>query len=153
MSPMNDAWMILKRQTTLGEHHPDLPSPHGEVNYFHGTPSTDRLSFMQTGIEPRETLVNQGQKGKEAFVSNDPMIARGYAGGNVHTDDFAPGMVIGVRGKPKGLKGGDYGYFSTAQGIPPENLVTLPKSYHDLRPDREMIEEAIRHCNRTGESQ
>ena len=153
MNPMNDAWVLLKRQTTLGEFHPDLPSPYGEVKYYHGTPSTDRLSFMRTGIEPRETFVNQGQKAKEAFVSNNPMIARGYAGGNVHTDDFTPGMVIGVRGNPKGLKGRDYGYFSTAQGIPPKRLVTLPKSYRDLRPDREIIQEAIRNYIRTGESQ
>ena len=139
MNPMDDAWVLLKRQTTLGEHHPDLPSPYGEVKYYHGTPSTDRLSFMRTGIEPRNTFVNQGQKGNEAFVSDNPMTARGYAGGDVYTDDFAPGMVIGVRDEPKGLKGGDMGYFSTAQGIPPENLVTLPKSYHDLRPDREWL--------------
>lgn len=140
-SPFNKAWLVLKRQTTLGEHHPDFPSPYGEVKYYHGTPSTDRLSFMRTGIEPRLTFVGDGKKGKAAFVSNDPMSARAYAGGNVHTDDFSPGMMIGIRGEPEGLEGGEQNYFSTTQGIPPERLVNLPKSYHDLRPDRKMIQE------------
>ena len=35
------------RQTTLGEHHPDFPSPHGDVKFFHGT-SGDRVSGIQT---------------------------------------------------------------------------------------------------------
>jgi hypothetical protein len=135
MLPMDEAWMILKRQTTLGEFHPDFPSPYGEVKYYHGTPSTDRLSFMRTGIEPRS------DNNKAAYVSDDPMSARVYAGGNAYTDDFTPGMLIGVRGEPEGLGDGEHRYFRTTQGIPPERLVTLPKSYHDLRPDRKVLEE------------
>lgn len=141
MLPMDDAWALLKRQTTLGEFHPDFPSPYGEVKYYHGTPSTDRLSFMRTGIEPRLTFVGGKEKGKAAFVSDDPMSARAYAGGDAYTDDFTPGMLIGVRGEPEGLEGGEQGYFHTPQGIPPERLVKLPKSYHDLRPDRKVLEE------------
>jgi len=141
MKPMEAAWALLKRQTTLGEFHPDFPSPYGEVNYYHGTPSTDRVSFMRTGIEPRLTFVDRGKRGKAAFVTDDPMTARAYAGGDIRTDDFTPGMMIGVRGEPEGLVGGEQGYFHTPQGIPPERLVMLPKSYHDLRPDRKMMEE------------
>jgi len=38
MEPMDFAFRLLKRQTTLGEFHPDMPSPYGDwVPWFHGT--------------------------------------------------------------------------------------------------------------------
>ena len=36
MSPFESAWLLLKRQTELGEHHPDLPSSQGPVVAFRG---------------------------------------------------------------------------------------------------------------------
>tara|TARA_R100000406_G_scaffold15257_1_gene9549 strand:- start:1074 stop:1661 length:588 start_codon:yes stop_codon:yes gene_type:complete len=50
MTPMDEAWMILKRQTTLGEFHPDFPSPHGPVTAWRSAPADD----PRGPIEPRK---------------------------------------------------------------------------------------------------
>ena len=49
--PMNLAWHLLKRQTTLGEFHPDFPSPHGPVRYFHGTSNLALPKIEREGIK------------------------------------------------------------------------------------------------------
>ena len=41
---------LLKRQTELGEFHPDLPSSHGPVKYYHGTPETNVQQIMRQGL-------------------------------------------------------------------------------------------------------
>ena len=54
MTPMEKAWVILKRQTTLGEHHPDFPSPYGKVTQMHGTPSAELANeISRRGIVPQ----------------------------------------------------------------------------------------------------
>ena len=50
MLPMNLAWRLLKRQTELGEFHPDLPSSYGPVKYYHGTPETNVQQIMRQGL-------------------------------------------------------------------------------------------------------
>ena len=41
---------LLKRQTELGEFHPDLPSSYGPVKYYHGTPETNAQQIMRQGL-------------------------------------------------------------------------------------------------------
>jgi hypothetical protein len=48
--PMNLAFRLLKRQTELGEFHPDFPSSYGPVTEYHGT--MDMPGVMRTGIDP-----------------------------------------------------------------------------------------------------
>tara|TARA_X000001382_G_scaffold115342_2_gene94036 strand:- start:1671 stop:2147 length:477 start_codon:yes stop_codon:yes gene_type:complete len=71
MTPMNEAWSLLKatRQTELGEFHPDLPSSHGPVKYYHGTNNLAKPNIERRGIE--------------ASGDNDP-----YASGVHVTSDF-----------------------------------------------------------------
>ena len=49
--PMDVLWQLLKRQTTLGEHHPDFPSPYGGVQFIHATHSKNRLPIMRDGLQ------------------------------------------------------------------------------------------------------
>lgn len=136
--PFVKAWNFLKasRQTELGEFHPDFPSSYGPVKYFHGTPSKNRLSFLQRGIEARPTLVNGVGNTKAAFVARDPFTARGYAGGDVYEDDRVPGQIIGVRKKIWDGYDPDMGYAYDLADIPPQYLTQMPEEYHDLRGDR-----------------
>lgn len=77
MNPMNDAWVLLKRQTTLGEFHPDLPSPYGPVTMrrFHpvqawGDSWLDSIEnygaspdmFDVDEFQPYEKLIQEGLK-------------------------------------------------------------------------------------------
>tara|TARA_R100001510_G_scaffold57309_2_gene64947 strand:+ start:870 stop:2099 length:1230 start_codon:yes stop_codon:yes gene_type:complete len=48
--PMDIAWRLLKRQTELGEFHPDFSSSYGPVTEYHGT--MDMPGVMRTGIDP-----------------------------------------------------------------------------------------------------
>ena len=48
--PMDIAMRLLKRQTELGEFHPDFPSSYGPVTEYHGT--MDMPGVMRTGIDP-----------------------------------------------------------------------------------------------------
>ena len=41
MTPMDRAWIILKRQTTLGEFHPEFPSPYGPVTMQRNHPTKE----------------------------------------------------------------------------------------------------------------
>ena len=49
--PMDLAWRLLKRQTTLGEFHPDFPSPHGPTKWFHGTNNLALPKIEREGIK------------------------------------------------------------------------------------------------------
>ena len=79
MMPFSEAWVILKatRQTTLGEFHPDLPSPHGPVTMrrFHPTREwgNNWLKTIEAGyahpdefnpdeFQPYENLIIEGLK-------------------------------------------------------------------------------------------
>ena len=44
--PMDIAMRLLKRQTNLGEHHQDFPSPYGPVVAYHGTTGDDARKIM-----------------------------------------------------------------------------------------------------------
>ena len=69
MKPMGKAWMLLKRQTRLGEHHPDFPSPHGPVTMRRLHPleswykDTDLgQSIPQEHRQPFHRLIQEGLK-------------------------------------------------------------------------------------------
>jgi len=140
------------RQTTLGEHHPDFPSPHGDVKYFHGT-SGDRVPGIQTeGLKPASKLLpHQGKlsppspsgtmsAGDATWVTPHQGLAEGYAtqrsskrfmnevsqpGGDLASPTQNP-TVFGVReaaGQPVRTMGGA-NYFS--EGVKPEHLTKIP---------------------------
>ena len=53
--PMDIAMRLLKasRQTELGEHHPELPSSHGPIVYYHGTSPEKAPRIKQQGLRAR----------------------------------------------------------------------------------------------------
>ena len=64
--PMDEAWILLKRQTTLGEFHPDFPSPYGPVtmrrlhpleSWYEGTDLGQ--SIPQEDRQPYEKLMQE----------------------------------------------------------------------------------------------
>jgi hypothetical protein len=100
MSPFDQAWTLLKRQTTLGEFHPDLPSPYGShVMHFHGTtqPAAQMIMADPGGIRPK-----RGVHGHGAYVSDDYEVARRYADAKAVDQRGWDGtevkpMVLGIR--------------------------------------------------------
>ena len=100
MSPFDQAWTLLKRQTTLGEFHPDLPSPYGShVMHFHGTtqPAAQMIMADPVGIRPK-----RGVHGHGAYVSDDYEVAREYANKKAVDQRGWDGtevkpMVLGIR--------------------------------------------------------
>ena len=116
--PMDIAMRLLKRQTELGEFHPDLPSSHGPVKYYHGTPETNVQQIMRQGLkagtpsyETLEELVQAQKDGsydkfmesyhpnfQGAFVTTKPERAYRYGEkkGNQYRPIPAPAL-IGVR--------------------------------------------------------
>ena len=118
--PMDIAMRLLKRQTELGEFHPDLPSSHGEVKWLHGTPETNVDSIRRLGVLP-----NDGSDwGHGAFVTDNPMSASGYV-------KNAPVAYIGVRegaGEPEPRVTPSLATQAFPEGIPPQFLTVMPKS-------------------------
>lgn len=77
MNPFDQAWYLLKRQTTLGEHkgfEDAAFSPHGEVRYYHGTTKTPADHIMEQGLHPYLSLIGEG-----VFTAKDPGLAADYA--------------------------------------------------------------------------
>ena len=75
--PFSDSWLVLKRQTTLGEFHPDFPSPHGPMTLrrFHPTKEwgerwmqniedgySTEDDFNLDEFQPYENLITEGLK-------------------------------------------------------------------------------------------
>ena len=118
--PIEIAMRLLKRQTELGEFHPDLPSSHGKVKWLHGTPETNVDSIRRLGILP-----NDGSDwGHGAFVTDSPEGARGYVRN-------APTAYIGVRegaGEPEPRVTPSLATQAFPKGIPPQFLTVMPKS-------------------------
>ena len=131
--PFNQAWLVLKRQTTLGEFHPDLPSPHGPVKWLHGTPESNVDSIRRLGVLP-----NDGSDwGYGAFVTDNPNSARGYGRIGGEFKRYEQGNIshapayIGVRegaGEPEPRVTPSLATQAFPEGIPPEFLTVMPKS-------------------------
>lgn len=155
--PMDLSWRLLKfrlpmktnhrsvlpkpnmsRQTTLPEFAPNMPSPHGDVKWFHGT-SGDRVGSIQTeGLKP-----NQGK----VWVTGNRDVAENYAGGrsaNRYIEEvMQPGgdlasptqnpVTFGIRegaGSPKRHMGME----SFDNTIKPEQLVRMPPTQKPANP-------------------
>ena len=74
MMAFSEAWDILKatRQTTLGEFHPDLPSPYGPVVGYHGTTGDNYMNMMSgAGL--------QNPDPNYRTISTNPSEAASYA--------------------------------------------------------------------------
>ena len=122
MTPMDEAWMILKRQTTLGEFHPDMPSPYGPVMYFHGTKQHRVPSIMREGLRAKDKN-DWGDAFRGAFVTPSLSGAQYYGKLDVGTakQPSSQPVLIGVRqgaGTPEP-------YF----GFGDEHLGRTPNSY------------------------
>lgn len=55
-SPLHAAFQVLKqaRQTTLGEYHPDFPSPYGPMSYIRTSSMVDFPQIQQQGLVPQD---------------------------------------------------------------------------------------------------
>jgi hypothetical protein len=126
MTPMDKAWMILKRQTTLGEFHPDFPSPYGPVTMRRLHPleswfeATDLgQSIPQEDRQPYEKLIREGLKpvpaSKNATEWEDMQFMNtGKFGG----DRYKPFDMEGKSGNwvfPAGASGGGWNIYSDAE--------------------------------------
>ena len=147
MSPFDKAWGLLKRQTTLGEFHPDLPSPYGShIMHFHGTTQPVAQMIM---ADPAGIRAKRGIHGHGAYVSDDYEVARRYADSKAVDqrgwDGVKPRpMVIGVREGVSRSRGEDRKYDPTVtmgtedwmeegfypQGVRPEYLTQIPADFN-----------------------
>jgi len=69
VTPMTEAWLLLKRQTTLGEFHPNLPSPYGPVTMRRAHPTQawfdkrkEFPDFESELVQPYEQIFTHGLK-------------------------------------------------------------------------------------------
>jgi hypothetical protein len=140
--PLDIAWRLLKRQTTLGEFHPDFPSPHGPVKWFHGTNNLALPKIEQEGIKASGEY---DPYASGVHVTSDLDRAIGYAKDgpfsvDVRSDDDRFDSrthfphVFGVReafGKPKPhpvkdmKEGRGYAYYDVPK-IPREFITPIP---------------------------
>lgn len=104
MKPMDKAWMLLKRQTTLGEFHPDMPSPHGPVTHYHGTSSQYLPSIRREGLRQsvNEPIYGQGVYAADNYKQSKLYADDGPAGVEARVNfDLSRHQpsVIGIRGQ------------------------------------------------------
>jgi len=130
MTPMDEAWILLKRQTTLGEFHPDLPSPHGPVMYYHGTGQRYIPTIQSTGLKP-----SFGNYGNAVYATSDIDLARYYAnkhkfgiGTQTVNRPRSPPSIVGIRAPKDNSVPVDIvdstNIAMFPQTIPPQYLVT-----------------------------
>ena len=87
----------MGRQTTLGEHHPDFPSPHGPVVYVHGTKPSNIPSIQQHGL-----IAGHGDYSGN-FVSTNPDVKEIYGNNpmrqweGIHRNLSGKGELVGIR--------------------------------------------------------
>jgi hypothetical protein len=86
----------MNRQTTLGEHHPDFPSPYGPVVYVHGTPPKNIPSIQRHGLiaghgDYSGNFVSTNPNVKEVY-GNNPKIKEG-----IHRNLSGKGALVGIR--------------------------------------------------------
>ena len=106
MNPFDQAWVLLKqtRQSTLGEFHPDFPSPYGDVQYYHGTTVEPASRIRLEGLKPAEPWFNRKYGGngtplhpKGIYGADDLEEASNYASLRGQ-DRNQQGRVFGIRG-------------------------------------------------------
>lgn len=109
MTPFDRVWALLKqdlRQTTLGEFHPDFPSPHGQVVYVHSTHADNYPSIQSAGLRARQDDVRDIIGYDGVFASTNPGVREIYGSriNNNFDDDGWPRkrerkepVLIGIR--------------------------------------------------------
>ncbi len=105
MNTFDLAWALLKqdtRQSTLGEYHPDFPSPYGDVKYYHGTTVEPASRINFEGLKPTEPSTlgwNRKLSGmfpKGVYATDNKDVAADYA----HTrgqNRNQQGRIFGIR--------------------------------------------------------
>ena len=73
MLPFESAWLLLKRQTELGEFHPWLPSSHGPANWYHGTSTDHAKGIHEKGILPgtRQAITGRTDYTEEGVIPDE----------------------------------------------------------------------------------
>ena len=73
MLPFEFAWLLLKRQTELGEFHPWLHSSLGPVNYYHGTSTDHAKGIGEKGLLPgtRQAITGRTDYTEEGVIPNE----------------------------------------------------------------------------------
>jgi hypothetical protein len=56
MTAFDTAWLLIKRQTELGEHHEDFPSSHGPVTHYHGTSEKRHTNLEEMDANMRRNM-------------------------------------------------------------------------------------------------
>ena len=76
MSPFESAWLLLKRQTELGEFHPWLPSSHGEANWYHGTSTDHAKGINEKGLLPgtRQAITGRTDYTEEGVIPGEEKL-------------------------------------------------------------------------------
>ena len=97
-----EAWALLKqdlRQTTLGEFHPDFPSPHGQVVYVHSTHRDNYPSIQSAGLRARPDNVRNIIGYDGVFASTSPHVREAYGNRINRRDDVGrrEPTLIGIR--------------------------------------------------------
>lgn len=102
MTAFDVAWVLLKqdlRQTTLGEFHPDFPSPHGQVVYVHSTHRDNYPSIQSAGLRARPDDVRNIIGYDGVFASTSPSVREAYGKSINRNDDYGrlEPTLIGIR--------------------------------------------------------
>jgi len=78
MGPMDLAFRLLKRQTELGEFHPDLPSSHGPVTMRRWHPTKDWVEEKSGGPDFDESKVQSVGRALIEGLKAQPMDSEAY---------------------------------------------------------------------------
>ena len=120
MKPIEKAWMMLKRQTRLGEHHADFPSQYGDITHYHGTTDDRGKGIVQQGL-----LVGDNEAfGRGVYASPNPSTAKNYAMTGAMTNQNLP-AVFAIRGKGLEQENVTDDYTLYPDNISPERLVRI----------------------------
>jgi len=113
------AWIVLKmtmeesRQTELGEYHPDFPSSHGPVKWYHGTTVEPASRIKIEGLKPRKpwfpkgTPVDEERHAKGVYASDEMETAELFGrwrGNDRNQQERVFGIREGVPEQPPPLK-------------------------------------------------
>jgi len=74
--PFESAWLLLKRQTELGEFHPWWPSSHGEADWYHGTSTDHAKGINEKGILPgtRQAITGRTDYTEEGVIPGEEKL-------------------------------------------------------------------------------
>jgi hypothetical protein len=85
--PMDLAMRLLKRQTNLGEHHQDFPSPYGPVVAYHGTTGDDARKIMGgDGLKTHSDNYRTISTNPSEALSYGIDRSVGHRGGGTHSE-------------------------------------------------------------------